>query len=53
MPSTTIVPAGKLINIQRKFNLGNTNNRIPMLFETEKIELPEGLELQTPQFLSN
>ena len=44
MPSTTTVPAGKYINIQCKVNLGNTNNRIPMLFETEEIELPEGLE---------
>ena len=44
MPSTIIVPAGKLINIQCKVNLGNINNRIPMLFETEEIELPEGLE---------
>ena len=44
MPSTIIVPAGKLINIQCKVNLGNINNRIPMLFETKEIELPEGLE---------
>ena len=44
MPNTTIIPAGKLINIQCKVNLGNINNRIPMLFETEEIELPEGLE---------
>ena len=44
MPSTTIVPAGKFINIQCKVNLSNTNNRIPMLLETEEIELPEGLE---------
>ena len=44
MPSTTIIPAGKLINIQCKINLGNINNRIPMLFETEETELPEGLE---------
>ena len=33
MPSTTIVPTGKLINIQCKINLGNLNNRIPMLFD--------------------
>ena len=44
MPSTTIVPAGKFINIQCIVNLSNINNRIPMLFETEDIELPEGLE---------
>ena len=44
MSRTTIVLAGKLINIQYKFNLGNINNRIPMLFEKEEIELPEGLE---------
>ena len=44
MPSTTIVRAGKLINIQCKVNLVNTNNRTPMLFEKEEIELPEGLE---------
>ena len=44
MPSTTIVPAGKLINIQCKVNLDNINNRIPTLFETKEIELPEGLE---------
>ena len=36
MPSTTIVPTGKLINIQCKINLGNLNNRIPMLFEIEE-----------------
>ena len=36
MPSTTIVPTGKLINIQCKVNLGNLNNRIPMLFEIEE-----------------
>ena len=44
MPRTTIVPAGELINIQCKVNLGNINNRIPMLFKTKEIELPEGLE---------
>lgn len=44
MASTTIVAAGKLINIQCKVNLGNINSRIPMLFETEEIEWPEGLE---------
>ena len=44
MPSITIVPTRKLINIQCKVNLGNINNKIPMLFEREKIELPEGLE---------
>ena len=43
MPSTTIVPAGKLINIQCKVNLDNINNKMPMHFETEEIELPEGL----------
>ena len=43
MPST-IVRAGKLINIQCKVNLVNIKNRIPMLFEKEEIELPEGLE---------
>lgn len=44
MPNTTIVPTGKLINIQCKVNLVNINNRTPMLFEKEEIELPEGLE---------
>ena len=44
MPSTIIVPADKLINIWCKVNLDNINKRIPMLFETEEIELPEGLE---------
>ena len=36
MPSTTIVPTGKFINIQCKIALGNLNNRIPMLFEIEE-----------------
>ena len=40
---STIVPAGKLINIQCKVNLDNINNKMPMHFETEEIELPEGL----------
>ena len=44
MPSTTIVPASKLISIQCKVNLGNINNRMPMLFEKKETELPEGLE---------
>lgn len=44
MSSTTIVRGGKLINIQCKVNLVNINNRIPMLFEKEETELPEGLE---------
>ena len=44
MTNTTIVQAGKLINIQCKVNLGNINNRISMLFETEETELQEGLE---------
>ena len=43
MPST-IVRTGKLINIQCKVNLVNSKNRIPMFFEKEEIELPEGLE---------
>ena len=44
MPSTTIVPAGKFMNIYCIVNLSNINNRIPIFFETEDIELPEGLE---------
>ena len=44
MQSTAIAPVGKLIKIQSKVNLGNINNRIPMLFEIEEIELPDGLE---------
>ena len=44
MPSTTIVPAGNLISIQFKINLGNINNKIPIFFETKEFELPEVLE---------
>ena len=44
MPSTTIVPAGKFINIQWRVNLGNTNNRIQCFLNTEEIELPNGLK---------
>ena len=44
MLCNTIVPEGKLINIQCKVNSGNINNRMPMLFETEEIALPEWLE---------
>ena len=42
MPSTTIVPAGKLINIQCKVNLGNINNRIPMLLKQRKLNYQRG-----------
>ena len=38
MPSATIIPASKLVN------LGNTTIRVPMLCETEELDLPEGLE---------
>ena len=44
MPNTTIVPAGKLVNVPCKVNLSSTTKSIPLLFETEEIELPEGLE---------
>ena len=44
MPSVKIIPAGKLVNIQCKLNLGDTTSKVPMLFETEEIELPERLE---------
>ena len=44
MPSITVVSAGKLISIQCKVNLDNTSNTKPMLFETEEIEQPQGLE---------
>ena len=44
MSSVTIIPAGKLVNIQCKVNLGNTTSKVPMLFQTEEIELPEGLK---------
>ena len=42
MPSTTIVPAGKLINIQCKVNLGNINSRIPMLLKHRKLNYQRG-----------
>ena len=45
MPSTTIVPTGKLINIQCKINLGNLNNRIPMLFDQHEIFLLVSLQV--------
>ena len=44
MPNTTIVPVEKLVNVPRKVNLSSTTKSIPMLFKTEEIELPEGLE---------
>ena len=44
MPNTTIVPVEKLVNVPRKVNLSSTTKSIPMLFRTEEIELPEGLE---------
>ena len=44
MPSVKIIPAGKLVNIQCKLNLGDTTSKVPMLFEIEEIELPERLE---------
>ena len=44
MPNTTIVSARKLVNVSCKVNLSSTTKSIPMLFETEEIELPEGLE---------
>ena len=44
MPNTTIVPAGKLVNIPCKVNLSSTTKNISTLFETEQIELSEGLE---------
>ena len=43
-PNTTIVLAGKLANAPCKVSLSSTTNRIQMLFETEEIELPQGLE---------
>ena len=44
MPNTTIVPAGKLVNVPCKVNLSSTTKSISMLSETEEIELPQGLE---------
>ena len=44
MPNTTIVPAGKLVNIPCKVNFSSTTKNISTLFETEQIELSEGLE---------
>ena len=44
MPNTTIIPPGKLVKVPCKVNLSSTTKSIPMLFETEKVELPEGLE---------
>ena len=44
MPSATTIPASKLVNIQCKVNLGNTTMKVPMLSETEELDLPEGLE---------
>ena len=44
MPNTTILPARKLVNVPCKVNFSSTTKSIPMLFETEEIELPEGLE---------
>lgn len=38
MPSSTIIPAGKLINLHYKVNLSNTNR------QTEEFELPERLK---------
>ena len=43
-PNTTVVLAGKLANAPCKVSLSSTTNRIQMLFETEEIELPQGLE---------
>ena len=34
MPSTTIVPAGKVVNVPCKFNLRSTTRSILMLFKT-------------------
>ena len=44
MPNTTIVPAGKLVNIPCKVNFSSTTKNISTLFETEQTELSEGLE---------
>ena len=42
IPSYTIVPAGKRINIQCKVNLGNISNRIPMLLKQRKLNYQRG-----------
>ena len=44
MPNATIVPAGNIVNVPCKVNFSITTKSIRMLFETEEIELPEGLE---------
>ena len=44
MHNITIVSTGKLVSVPCKVNLSSTTKSIPMLFETEEIELPAGLE---------
>ena len=44
MPNATIVPAGNIVNVPCKVSFSSTTKSIRMTFETEGIELPEGLE---------
>ena len=44
MPNTTIAPARKLVNALCIVNLSSTIKSIPILFETQEINLPGGLE---------
>ena len=34
----------KWVNLKCRVNLGNMSNKVPILFETEEMELPESLK---------